>query len=88
MAFPDAFAQQRRRVDGAAHDVEVGAGIGAPDDGPGSRQTSAFNSQSASDSGIGGRSPVRSSSAMTMSSRASKGSWPRSVATSPTVRPS
>ena len=40
------------------------------------------------DSGIGGRRPVRSSSATTTSSMASKGDCPRSAATSPTVRPS
>ena len=42
------------------------------------------SSQSASDSPMGGRSPVRSSSATTMSSRASKGSLPRSAGTSRT----
>ncbi len=53
----------------------------------GSCHTLALSPQSASDSGIGGRSPVRSSSARTTSTSVSKGSCPRSAAISPTVRP-
>ena len=52
------------------------------------RHTSARIFQSASSSPNGrGESPVRSSSAITMSSSVSNGSPPRASATSPTVRP-
>ena len=53
----------------------------------GSCHTSARSAQSSSDSPMGGRSPVRSPSATTTSSSASKGSTPRACATSPTLRP-
>ena len=49
---------------------------------------SARSAQSSSDSGMGGRSPVRRPSATTTSSSASNGAMPRARATSPTVRPS
>ncbi len=54
----------------------------------GSCQASARRAQSASFSPMGGRNPVRRSSATTTSSNASKGVTPRSRATSPTLRPS
>ena len=54
----------------------------------GERHTSARTRQSAASSPNGaGVSPVRSSSAITMSTRVSNGSPPRAAATSPTLRP-
>ena len=76
---PHPVAQHGGRVDGAAHGVEVGAGVGAAHDGP--RVLPDLRPAAPSPPRTrrwAAADPVRRPSATTTSSRASKGSMPRS----------
>ena len=82
------LGQRRGRVVEGGEQVEVRARVRRADHRAPSRHTATRASQSARslpNSGV--ENTVRRSSAIAMSHSASNGVWPRSAATSPTVRP-
>jgi hypothetical protein len=88
LASTQAVLEEGGRIVRTAHAVEVGAGVGAADHGPGVVQISARRDQVVSSpSSVLGHSTVRRSSASTMSSRVSNSALPRSAAMSATSRP-